>query len=48
MSEASLVAQGRRERRIETSPRFKNGRFHNTHKTRMMREPFDSSMALDF
>jgi L-ascorbate metabolism protein UlaG (beta-lactamase superfamily) len=48
MSEANLLEPGRRERRIEASPRFKNGRFRNTHPTKMMREPFDSSMALDF
>ncbi len=48
MHEVSLAAVSRRERRIALSPRFKDGRFRNTHPTKMMREPFDTSMALDF
>ncbi|MDP2345784.1 MAG: MBL fold metallo-hydrolase [Deltaproteobacteria bacterium] len=37
-----------REKRIVTSKRFRDGKFHNTAVTRMMREPFGASMAWDF
>lgn len=48
MSDLVIESRTRRERRISLSPRFKDGKFRNTSNTRMMREPFDSRMALDF
>jgi L-ascorbate metabolism protein UlaG (beta-lactamase superfamily) len=37
-----------REKRIVSSRRFRDGKFHNTAPTQMMREPFGASMAWDF
>lgn len=44
----ALKSRARRETRLVTSPRFKSGRFWNTARTEVMREPFGAGMAMDF
>lgn len=47
-SRDSLASRDAREKRLTTSPRFKSGRFWNTARTEVMREPFGAGMAFDF
>lgn len=48
MTDARVLSRSQRERRIALSPRFKDGVFHNTHPTSVMRDPFTARMAIDF
>jgi L-ascorbate metabolism protein UlaG (beta-lactamase superfamily) len=44
----TLGVSQRREHRLAHSPRFRDGKFWNTSRVEMMREPFTAAMAMDF